>query len=273
MATAEDRPFYSFGYGPAAVASLQSRTARDHAGFFLPELVPPMTVLDLGCGPGSITIGLAEVVSEGRAVGVDIEPGQIQLAIENAAKRGVQNCTFDVGNVEDLPYEANSFDAVFGHTILLQFRDPSRVLNEVVRVLRPGGVVGFRETDFGAALAFPEDSAHARVFATLRESIIRNDGFPDIGRELPALLSRTGLRIARSSASYHSAITETDRKRRQRWLENTWSVGEFVSRAVSDGWLTQAERDDVAESLSAEKDDPSVFFAMTYCECVARSVV
>ncbi len=98
-----DGRVYAFGYSPAAVGLMENRTAAANAGFLLPELAADMAVLDIGCGPGSITVGLAEHVSSGKAVGLDIEPGQIELASARAKEMGLTNCSFDVGSVLDLP--------------------------------------------------------------------------------------------------------------------------------------------------------------------------
>jgi 2-polyprenyl-3-methyl-5-hydroxy-6-metoxy-1,4-benzoquinol methylase len=65
---------YTFGYGPTAVQIMTSRSAEDSARFFLPYLRAGMRVLDCGCGPGSITVGLAQAVTPGEVVGIDVEP-------------------------------------------------------------------------------------------------------------------------------------------------------------------------------------------------------
>ena len=73
----KDREQYTMGYGPAATGLMAMRSAQSHAGFFLPHLKPGMKVLDCGCGPGTITLGFAEVVAPGTAVGTDIEESQV----------------------------------------------------------------------------------------------------------------------------------------------------------------------------------------------------
>lgn len=229
-----------------------------------------MSVLDLGCGPGSITVGLAEAVSNGRVVGVDIEEGQIGLARERAAGRGLSNCQFEVADVKKLPFDTSTFDAVFGHTIMMQFRDVRPVLREIDRVLKPGGIVGLREGDLGAVLAYPPRSAHARVLATLRESIDRNEGFPDVGRQLPSLLAGIRYSVLKSGASYNIARTVEERRKRFEWLAGMWGDSEFVTRAVSEGWLALEEKEEIARGLEREADDAGVFLTTTFCECLAR---
>ncbi len=79
---------------PAIEACFAARTASKEAAFFLPYLHPGMQVLDVGCGPGSITLGLAEVVAPGEVVGIDLQPAQIEQARASVAKRAVANVRF-----------------------------------------------------------------------------------------------------------------------------------------------------------------------------------
>src|SRR5512140_2073321 len=100
-----DREQYTMGYGPAATAIMAARTAQSHAAFFLPHLKPGMSVLDCGCGPGTITIGLAEAVAPGEVVGTEIEEAHVALARANAAKQNVPNLQFKAANLYQLPFD------------------------------------------------------------------------------------------------------------------------------------------------------------------------
>lgn len=75
-----DGRIYAFGYSLAAVDLMETRSAAMNAAFLLPELAEDFSVLDIGCDPGSITVGLAEHFPSGQAMGLDIEPSQIELA-------------------------------------------------------------------------------------------------------------------------------------------------------------------------------------------------
>jgi ubiquinone/menaquinone biosynthesis C-methylase UbiE len=131
------------------------RTAAQEAAFFLPHLRPGMRVLDVGCGPGSITVGLAEVVAPGEVVGIDVQQSQVERARDLAVERGVANVRFEVGDVYRLPFLDHSFDAVFAHTVLMHLQEPVRALAEARRVLRPGGITGVRDPDYGTMLSLP----------------------------------------------------------------------------------------------------------------------
>ena len=70
-----------------------------------------MRLLDVGCGPGSITLGLAEAVAPGEVVGVDLQPAQVEQARALAAERGVANVRFEVASAYALPFPDAAFDA------------------------------------------------------------------------------------------------------------------------------------------------------------------
>jgi len=80
-------------------AAMAKRTASQAAVFLLPHLRTGMHVLDAGCGPGSITLGLAAAVAPRGVVGIDVQPSQVEQARALAAQRGVTNVRFEVINI------------------------------------------------------------------------------------------------------------------------------------------------------------------------------
>ena len=77
-----------------------------------------MRVLDAGCGPGTITVGLARAVAPAEVVGIDAELGVLARARGLAAAQAVENVTFRPADVYALPFPDDYFDAVFAHTLL-----------------------------------------------------------------------------------------------------------------------------------------------------------
>ena len=77
----ERKERYTLGYSPQTIQQLQRRTAAKEAGFLLSHLSAGMHLLDCGCGPGSITVGLAEAVAPGQVVGIDIEPSEYRFCM------------------------------------------------------------------------------------------------------------------------------------------------------------------------------------------------
>lgn len=138
-----------------AEAWFAARTASREAAFFLPHLRRGMRLLDAGCGSGSITLGLAEVVAPGEVVGIDLQATQVEKARGLAVERAAPNVRFEVGDAYRLPFPDHSFDAVFAHAVLMHLREPVRALVEMRRVLRLGGIVGVRDPDYGGDLLSP----------------------------------------------------------------------------------------------------------------------
>jgi SAM-dependent methyltransferase len=180
---------YAPGFSDDALAMLTRRTAATRAAFFLPFLAPGMRVLDVGCGPGTITHGLAEVVSPGgTCVGIDVEASQIELA----GATPVANLTFEVASAYALPFPDGSFDAVFSHALFEHLARPADVAAELARVLRPGGVVGVCCSDWGDAFVDPRTPDVERALAchvTLRR---RAGGDPFAGARLERWIADAG---------------------------------------------------------------------------------
>lgn len=135
------------GYPPSVVARYEERTASFFFATLLTRLRPGMRVLDCGCGPGSITLDLAEAVAPGEVIGIDLEASQVARAEVNASDRGIANARFQVGDAHKLPFPDASFDAVCAHSVLQYLKDPWKALAEMHRVLKPGGVIAIGTGD------------------------------------------------------------------------------------------------------------------------------
>lgn len=268
----DENRIYPFGYGPAALEIMENRTAKSNAGLLLEYLEPGMSVLDIGCGPGTITVGLAEAVAPGVVTGVDIETSQVDLGRDRAASLGLENCRFETGSVYELPLADNSVDAVYGHTILMQFADLDPVMEEIKRVLKSGGLIGFREIDFGASIYQSESSAFGQLQQLWRKSIQHNGGNPDIGHTLPSLLASAGFDILTTGASYNYAPTPEAKVRRSAVMARLWAESEFPEQAEALGWISKSDRASMASRLDQEAADPGSFAATTCIEVVGRFV-
>src|SRR5262249_35028760 len=142
---------YTHGHAPATVRQHGRRTADEAAAFLLPELRPGMRLLDVGCGPGSITLGLAQRLAPGEGVGVDLSTETRAAARRTVEAQGVTNLTYREGSVYQLPFPDASFDVAYAHQVLQHLREPSQALREMLRVVRPGGLIAARDVDWGTA--------------------------------------------------------------------------------------------------------------------------
>jgi hypothetical protein len=137
-------------------------------------------------------------------------------------------------------------------------------------VLNPGGIAAFRELDFAASLFGSRGSAIETVWSTLRRSILNNDGYPDIGRDLPHLCKASGLQVTWVNPLYFNPPTLKARAGMYAAMGKLWEQADFVSDAVQAGWMTEADRATVQERLKVEAEDMSILSATTYVEVLAR---
>ena len=257
---------YSQQANPAFEATLAARTASRDAAFFVPHLRPGMQLLDVGCGPGSITLGLAEVVAPGRVVGIDIQSLQVEQARARAAARGVATARFEIADVYRLPFPDDSFDAAFANGVLMHLREPARALGELHRVLRPGGIVGVRDPDFGASLYAPMTPRLEQWLAMRVQVRQHNGGDPFLSRHYRRLLLEAGFVRAEASASVDSAGAPEETCGHAAFLEA--QLQGFARTAMAEGWMDQATVDAVAAEVNAWAHRPDAFAATTWCEAV-----
>ncbi len=267
-AASDRRNVYVCGYSSASVQIMASRTAEVHARFLLPHLKRGLRMVDLGCGPGSITVGLARIVAPGEVVGIDIEPTQVALARALAAEQEVTNVRFELGNVRDLPFSDSVFDVVFGHTILMQFQDPMPVLTEVRRILKPDGVAAFREPCFAHNLSEPLESAQDQLWKLFGRVLAYNGGDIDIGQHLGALLQSAGFGRLVMSASFSGAWTAEAKQDTCQRYARLCEEADFIKQAIALGWIGPDVVATMVTGLRREACDPVAFFATAWREIV-----
>ncbi len=224
---------YSVGYDQAAADFFGARRASTHAAFFLPHLRPGMRLLDGGCGPGTMTIDLAEIVAPAEVVGIDIEPSQIELARTTAAERGVSNVRYEVADLYSLPFPDESFDAVLLHGVLEHLSDPVRGLREVLRVLKRGGVLGARHADFGGFLLEPTSPPLDQFVPLFERLMLHNGADPHAGRHQLRWLTEAGFTRIKMSASYDCWTSTPEQKQvSTRFLESLVSDSAFARQLL-----------------------------------------
>jgi len=253
---------------PINVRDIGKRTAGEFAGFFLPFLRPGSSLLDCGCGPGTITIGLADAVRPGVVVGVDIDRSQVEKAKAEALKRSVGNAQFLVANAAELPFGDSTFDAVFSHALLEHLSVPVEVLREMRRVLKIGGIVGVRSPDFGGLIVGPanaEIDAALQLYCRYRQS---HGGDPFVGRKLRTLLREAGFTETSATANYKTwGTTEAVASSIDVMIDEF--VGQRIrGEAVQRGWADDAFFDKATHTLRSWASSSDCFLAHASCEVV-----
>jgi len=247
---------------------IAGRTADIHGAFVLPHLRAGMDLLDCGCGPGTITAGLAQIVSPGNVTGIDLEESQLDLARENAARLGLANVEFARGDVASLPYRDNLFDAVFSHAMLEHMHDPLAVLTEMRQVLKPGGIAAIRCIDLGATLIAPADTAVTKAYDIWLKFRQHCGGDPFMGRRLRALLREAGFAKTIGTASSETWGTPELTPTIMSALTGEITGPRITETALQMGWADQAQMDKAAPALKDWGDHPDAFMAIVWCEAV-----
>ena len=200
---------YTNGYG----ADVEKMAQRE-AAFPLPHLNALGTnahVIDCGCGPGSITIGITGQIPSGQVVGSNIGSTHIEHAIAHTSQERVLNVTFKIGSIYDLPYSDSSFDAAFTNGVAGHLGDPVSAIKEMRRVIREGGGVAVRTADVGTFMWSPTNDILDQTVQITAELLTKNGISPYVGRKVRGLMREAGLRdvVARSSTHSRGTAKET----------------------------------------------------------------
>jgi SAM-dependent methyltransferase len=251
-------------------AAWARRTAERNAAFLLPHLTPGMRLLDAGCGPGSITIGLAPRVGpDGEAIGIDINEERLEFARGLAKERGVTNVRFETADVYALPFEDASFDAAFMHAVLQHLPDPVAALREVRRVLRPGAVIGISDADLGTGIVWPPSPAIDASFELMVRLREHDGGTPYAGRMLRQMLHDAGFErvTAKAVAGTDGGPPEVNRYMAS-WQMSYFEEPAVIARITSLGLATEAELWEMAAAWREWGEAPGGYSTRLMCEAV-----
>ena len=263
-------PTYTMGYGPEFRKMLERRNAADCARHLLPHLEPGMSLLDLGCGPGTISVGLADAVAPGRLLGIDMEPTQIEMANAAAKAGGHGNAEFRTGDATDLPFDDATFDAAYCHALLNHAPDTQAVLAEVKRVLKPGGLFAAREVIGDSSLFEPPSDMGDSGWATFLKMLAANGGHPQMGRQLKGAFVAAGFADVRAGASFESYDTADDIDFLHGLITGWYFAPKTKGAAIEHGLASEAQFDTWQRSLDDWVNEPGTFAAFAWGEAIGR---
>lgn len=261
---------YTHGHHASVLRSHTWRTVENSAAYLLDELVAGRSLLDVGCGPGTITTEFAQRLAPGHVTGVDVAEAIIEQAAATATEAGVGNVTFAVGDGYGLAYPDDSFDIVHAHQVLQHVSDPVGLLVELGRVCRPGGVVAVRDADYAAMSWYPELAELDAWMATYRAVAHHNDADPDAARKLLGWAHAAGYQDITPSASIWCFATDEDRA----WWGGLWAdrvrASSLAEQAVAYGIADAAELQSYADAFMAWAGDPDSWFLVPNGELLIR---
>lgn len=260
---------YSHGHHESVLRSHRWRTVENSASFLLPHLRRTMAVLDIGCGPGNITAGLARKVDHGSVIGIDISDAVIELARAEQGHK-VPNLSFRVGDAYHLEFPDEHFDVVYAHQVLQHLARPVEALREMRRVLKSGGRLAVRDADYGAFAWFPADLVLDRWMALYHELTVRNGAQADAGRNLKAWARAAGFDSVVETSSNWTFQSDDERA----WWGGLWAdrvrESEFASQCLEYGLTDERELDVIAEAFTRWSTDPDGVFLAVNGEVLAR---
>jgi ubiquinone/menaquinone biosynthesis C-methylase UbiE len=264
MTTSPQR--YTHGHSEPVLRSHRWRTAENSAAYLLPRLASDASVLDIGSGPGTITLDLASRVTSGHVIGIDQAPEAVEAAQQAARKKDAVPVEFRVGDVYALDFPADTFDVVHAHQVLQHLSDPVAALKEMRRVAKPGGLVAARDADYSAMTWYPSSPGLTRWLDLYRRLARANAGEPDAGRRLRSWALEAGLEQVTSSASVWCFANDPD----VAWWSSTWAErvtrSSFADQAKAGGLSDADELDLLAEAWRTWATAPDAWFAVLHGE-------
>lgn len=258
---------YTHGHHESVLRSHRWRTAENSAAHLLPYLRPDQHLLDLGAGPGTITLDLAGRVAHVTAT----EIGETELALSRdlAAERGTTNVSFEVQDVHALTFPDDTFDVAHAHQVLQHVADPVQALRELRRVTKPGGIIAVRDSDYRAFAwwpLLPELDEWLDLYHTAARA---NGAEPDAGRRLLAWARDAGLTDVTATSSTWCFSTPDDRA----WWGGMWAdriLHSALSRQLIDSSLaTTQDLERISAAWRAWAQSEDGWFSILHGEIIA----
>jgi ubiquinone/menaquinone biosynthesis C-methylase UbiE len=257
---------YTHGHHDSVLRSHRSRTVENSAAYLAPLLRPGLDLLDVGCGPGTITHDLATRVAPGRVRGIDVV--EAPLVEARAAGTGPEFAVDDVYRLSD---PDDTWDVVHAHQVLQHLSDPVAALREMRRVARPGGVVAVRDADYAAFTWYPAEPRLDRWLELYRAVAHGNYAEPDAGRRLLAWAHAAGFTEVTPSASVWCHATPQARESWGGMWADRILQSSIATQAVERGLATRADLEDVSAGWRAWAADADGWFLVPHGEILARA--
>jgi ubiquinone/menaquinone biosynthesis C-methylase UbiE len=260
---------YTHGHHESVLRSHRWRTLENSAAHLLPMLRQDQAVLDVGCGPGTITAELAARTAS--VIAVEINEGALDLARAEIARRGLVNVEFLVSDAHALNLPDDSVDVVHAHQVLQHVADPVQVLREMRRVCRPGGIVAVRDSDYASFAWWPQLPGLDEWMSLYQRAATANGGEPQAGRRLLSWARTAGFTDVRASSSTWCFATPEDR--------DYWG-GMWADRILHSAMAEQIVRERIGtkEDLQSISDDwarwtasDDGWFSVLHAELVCRA--
>lgn len=260
---------YTHGHHESVLRSHNVRDIANSAAYLRPHLTTQTRLLDVGAGPGSITVDFATVV--GHVTATEIDESALSLSRDLAAERGLANVDFSVEDVHALSFADDSFDVVHAHQMLQHVVDPVQALREMRRVTVAGGIVAARDADYAGFLWFPVLPELDRWLALYQRAARANGGEPDAGRRLLSWARAAGFPHVEATASTWCYASPEDRT----WWGGMWAdrilESALARQLVDQDMATAADLQQISDAWKRWADAGDGWFLVPHGEIIARA--
>jgi SAM-dependent methyltransferase len=258
---------YTHGHHDSVLRAHRWRTVDNSAAYVRDRFTPSASVLDVGCGPGTITLDIAARVAPAPVLGIDASASVIAEATAAAdASDAGDNIRFAAGDLFALDVPAASYAVVHAHQVLQHLADPVGALRALRGYCAPTGVVAARDGDYGAFRWYPADPALDQWLDVYSRAARANGGEPDAGRYLLAWAHEAGFSRVVPSASVWCFATPDDRA----WWGDLWAeritATTLAEQALARGLATRAELDEMGAAWRRWAAHPDGWFAVLHGE-------
>lgn len=261
---------YSHGHHESVLRSHKSRTVENSMQFMVPSLKPDFVVLDVGCGPGTITNDLAKnYITKGKVIGLEYEGSVLEDARKDAQEAGITNVEYVTGDIHKLQFDDNTFDLVFAHQVLQHIGDPVKALSEMKRVCKSnGGIVAARDADYGGFVWCPDSEGMSKWGRVYEANARKNGGEPNAGRYLHKWARLAGLEKSQVQCSSSTWCYATPDK--IQWWGNLWAdrtmQSKFKETSLKNGVATTQELEEISRAWKNWVNEEDAWFSLVHGE-------
>lgn len=265
---------YGPGYDATFISSLSHRTVDNSAAYLMSYIRPDMTILDVGCGPGSITLGFAKLVPNGKVIGLDADPRILDMARTRTGSQAevISNAEFAEGDALALPFPDDTFDICHSHQLLQHVADQIQVLREMRRVTKPGGLVACREGDRSSTGIGPVSEMMRKHMESINRVTADLGGEPWVREHMQVWACRAGFEADRVTLStgIEELPTRAERKIWAGLLVGMATTSRYASLALEKGYVTKEELSEIVQAWKHWADDEGSYCKVGHVEMICR---
>ncbi len=245
---------------------LQARGFRDSISkeISLLQIKKGTPVLDAGCGIGSFSRIIAEIVSPAKVKAIDIEPVFIEEGRKIAEAKGIKNIEFEVGDIEHLQCPQGTFDVSYIGLVLPHVKDARKAISELQRVTRKGGLIA--SSDQAGLFTFPPIEKFFGLFAKIAQwrkaTETRNEeSTANVKQDAISLFASIGLENLRVfPIPDYASSQENSSKLRDLATVLIMMLEIYKDEVMSKGFMTQREYDEGMSELQQWLPRPDSFW-------------